>query len=608
MYRPLLTIPLIGALLLLITFMGWFTLHVVKMEVSNSARLQQEEYDNTMNLTLWQLETSALTIYNDCIAELSGANEEKIYTGERYLIDNSLTMEVDEFTKRLPPHENLSIEQTLKIEFCTNSHTQPILKIPAQKPTQETPKKQIKGNKADLAYQQVKSKVQNDNYNSRANTSWQTKQTSQKIINKADTEKKKGSFTSKTSPKLVDKFFSKMKPSPKRGIIATPAEGAPFIPPPVPALTPAANLPFGNLSDNSQKSATPFQVYWVKNQLYLLRNIDQKIEAIALNHKVIEGRLLTGLPDLTLQSCDHTFVKLTDKTLRIIPARELPFRENALVTLPYIISLPPPTLPTITLQRFRNLGITWLALILSILLATGFIISLIRLSNRRSQFVSSVTHELRTPLTSFQLYSEMLRDGLVPSEQKQKSYLNTLFLESKRLSHLVENVLSYSKLEKGTITKTKVTIEQLFPPILERLKSRIAQSGFALEVKNSVNDNTTLTTDPTAVEQILFNLVDNACKYALSEEGENKLTLSLTENRKSVQFHLQDYGSGVPKDLRKNLFKPFHKSVKTAADTKKPGVGLGLSIAQRQARLLGGDLTLSNNCDQGACFTLTIKV
>jgi len=564
MYRPLLSIPLIGTLILLIFLMGWFSIHMVKIENAETLRIQHEEYENELSLTLWQLETSALTIYNGCIAELSAENNQKAYTGKEFYINNTITEE-----QVMPPKSEWSTEQLLKMEFCINCHAPPTITVSSKASKDKTqitqqeplaPNENLNWSSDQIAISQ---KRRNQNYTNRANTARKTKETSQKI---------------------VDNTYNTLNDSYQ---IGNAIQGNSVFVEPTPI------------------DATPFQAYWVNDQLYLLRNLETQIHAVTLNHEVIENQLRKEIPNLILDACHHTYVKAENKLLKIIPASDLPFRKNALVTLPYNITVPYPIAPKVNISQFLNLAITWLALIVSILLAGGFILSLIRLSNRRSQFVSSVTHELRTPLTSFQLYSEMLRDELVPSKEKRASYLNTLFLESKRLSHLVENVLSYSQLEQGKISKTELSLKELLPPIIDRLKSRAEQSEARLNIQQIVSLQTHLSTDPTAVEQILFNLIDNACKYGLTDN--KKLDLSITETSRHVQFHLRDYGSGIPEDLHRTLFKPFHKSVKAAADAKKPGVGLGLSIARRQAKLLGGDLTLTSSCDQGACFTLSLK-
>ena len=141
------------------------------------------------------------------------------------------------------------------------------------------------------------------------------------------------------------------------------------------------------------------------------------------------------------------------------------------------------------------------------------------LSERRGAFVSAVTHELRTPLTTFRMYAEMLAEGMVPDAEQRQKYLNTLRVEADRLAHLVENVLQYARLERGRPGKRRepTTLAALLDHCQSRLADRAAQADMKLVVEHDEADgDVTLATDIAAVEQILFNLVDNACKYAAS--------------------------------------------------------------------------------------------
>ena len=116
-----------------------------------------------------------------------------------------------------------------------------------------------------------------------------------------------------------------------------------------------------------------------------------------------------------------------------------------------------------------------------------------------------------------------------------------------------------------------------------------------------------LCTDPAAVEQILFNLVDNACKYA--SHGEYKrIHLEISTTGRNVQFRVRDHGPGISRQGQRKLFLPFSKSVHEAASTA-PGVGLGLALSRRLARDLGGSLTMENQVgDSGAVFLLQLPV
>ncbi len=227
----------------------------------------------------------------------------------------------------------------------------------------------------------------------------------------------------------------------------------------------------------------------------------------------------------------------------------------------------------------------------------------VTLSERRGRFVSAVTHELRTPLTTFRMYTEMLAGGMVEEEGKRQRYLETLHGESRRLVHLVENVLAYARLERGSLASRRVAISA--NTLLERIEAplaqRVEQAGMTLVMEAEFSD-AQLRVDPGAVEQILFNLVDNACKYARTAD-DDRIHVNLTCDGRQVCFHVVDHGPGILRKERHRIFQPFTKSVQEAAQSA-PGVGLGLGLSRRLARAMGGALYLSTEAGAGACFVL----
>jgi K+-sensing histidine kinase KdpD len=113
--------------------------------------------------------------------------------------------------------------------------------------------------------------------------------------------------------------------------------------------------------------------------------------------------------------------------------------------------------------------------------------------------------------------------------------------------------------------------------------------------------------DASAVEQILFNLVDNACKYAAPTATEKIIHLEALPDHKFAMLRVRDHGQGISAEGAKRLFQPFGKSAHEAAHTA-PGVGLGLALCRRLSRSMGGDLRLDTLVKNGACFVLTLPV
>ena len=273
--------------------------------------------------------------------------------------------------------------------------------------------------------------------------------------------------------------------------------------------------------------------------------------------------------------------------------------------VPGAIQLPP--LPFWTPLR-RSLGIA-LACVLLAAAAVGLVLfGTVALSERRADFVSAVTHELRTPLTTFRLYSEMLADGMVTDEAQRKTYLDTLTGEASRLSHLVENVLAYARLERGSAKARaeNITIGELLDRILPRLQQRADDCGMTVRVQATATDRKTeLHVDAAAVEQILFNLVDNACKYAAPRAAQPVIHVEADTSGKFAMLRVRDHGGGISRSEQRRIFHPFHKSADQAAHSA-PGVGLGLALCRRLATALGGAITLDATHKDGACFMLRL--
>ena len=117
---------------------------------------------------------------------------------------------------------------------------------------------------------------------------------------------------------------------------------------------------------------------------------------------------------------------------------------------------------------------------------------------------------------------------------------------------------------------------------------------------------TVVRADTAAVEQILFNLVDNACKYASAAE-DKRIHLRTERTTDALLLRVCDHGSGISDEDARKLFRPFTKSARDAANSA-PGVGLGLALSRRLARHMNGNLTLDGSIPDGACFVLSLPL
>ena len=341
---------------------------------------------------------------------------------------------------------------------------------------------------------------------------------------------------------------------------------------------------------------------WVNDMLLLSRNVtlqgNQYVQGAWLDWESIKKELLSEIADI-LPRAD------------LVPVRDPSVEDERrmLASLPVKLVPGPLAIPpaVITPPLGTPLLVAWAGIIVSISAVTALLFGAMSLSERRGAFVSAVTHELRTPLTTFRMYTEMLSEGLIKDKAKQKSYLVTLNRESNRLGHLVENVLAYARLERGA--GARVLDDLKSGEVIERARSALAararDAGMQLIIEyEAPHADVELRTDPSAVGQILLNLVDNACKYAGRAE-DKRIHLSARKENDSVAFRVRDHGPGLKRGDIRTVFKPFRKSARDAAQSA-PGVGLGLALCGRLAHQLGGALSYESLPDGGACFTLRL--
>ena len=208
-------------------------------------------------------------------------------------------------------------------------------------------------------------------------------------------------------------------------------------------------------------------------------------------------------------------------------------------------------------------------------------------AERRSNFVAAVTHELKTPLTAIRMYGEMLRDDLVPSEDKRREYYRTITAESERLSRLIDNVLEFSRLEKGT-RNMQLTVGALGPvvqQVAELLRPHAERSGFTLRTEVEP-DLPPVRFERDALLQVLVNLVDNALKYA-ARATPREIAIECRRHGDGVVLSVRDRGPGVASRHLARIFEPFHRG-EDELIRETQGTGLGLALVKSLVERMGG--------------------
>jgi CheY-like chemotaxis protein len=235
-----------------------------------------------------------------------------------------------------------------------------------------------------------------------------------------------------------------------------------------------------------------------------------------------------------------------------------------------------------------------------------------RVSAYKSQFLANMSHELRTPLNSMLLLSHLMAENeagnLTP---KQVEHLRTVHGAGQDLLSLINEVLDLSKIEAG---KQDINLEQVgpehFTAFVRRLFEAAAQQrGILFETRVDASAPPLLYTDRQRVERILVNLVGNALKF--TQRGKIVVTVgrpagaaASVVDGPAVAFEVSDSGVGIPESARQRVFAPFEQVAGHAGPQR--GTGLGLPIARESARLLGGDLQLSESSSAGSTFVCVV--
>ncbi len=222
----------------------------------------------------------------------------------------------------------------------------------------------------------------------------------------------------------------------------------------------------------------------------------------------------------------------------------------------------------------------------------------VHFAERRSNFAAAVSHELKTPLTAIRMYAEMLRDGMVPEEAKRREYYDTITSESERLTRLIDNVLEFSRLETQESDGALVTqpLEHPLRHVVQLLQPHARSEGFelVLELEPGLP---AVAHDPDALEQLLFNLIDNALKYA--REAERKeICVSCRAVDAGVAIQVRDYGPGVAREHESHLFEAFYRG-ESELTRRTKGTGIGLALVRGLAERMGARVSARNRPEGG---------
>lgn len=201
---------------------------------------------------------------------------------------------------------------------------------------------------------------------------------------------------------------------------------------------------------------------------------------------------------------------------------------------------------------------------------------LAKLDDYQKKFVANISHDFRSPLTSIKGYAQAILDGTIPHEMQDK-YLNIILFETERLNKLTSSLLELNSFENhGTILDIiSFDINHVIKKTAESFEGACREKKITLNLVFS-SKNTVVDADIGKIQQVLYNLIDNAIKFSHTN---SKIKVSTEEKGDKVFVSVKDYGVGIPKDSIKKVWDRFYKTDASRGKDKK-GTGLGLSITK----------------------------
>jgi PAS domain S-box-containing protein len=224
----------------------------------------------------------------------------------------------------------------------------------------------------------------------------------------------------------------------------------------------------------------------------------------------------------------------------------------------------------------------------------------------KTEFVSMVSHELRTPMTSIKGYTDLLMMEAVGTlTDKQRNFLSVIKGNAERLKMLVDDLLDISRIESGRmeVSPEEMQVGDVIDQAIKVMKARAEEEELTLR-SNVPSELPIVQADPDRVNQILTNLLENACRYT---PADGEVIVSADVQGDEVVISVRDTGIGITPEDQRKIFDRFFRAEDPVVQ-KAPGTGLGLSIVKSLVEMQGGQLEVESEPEEGSTFTFTLPV
>lgn len=265
-------------------------------------------------------------------------------------------------------------------------------------------------------------------------------------------------------------------------------------------------------------------------------------------------------------------------------------------------------------RRIWEMGLVLLSSLV-VVLGLGVIVVAVsrerKLALAQSDFVANVSHELKTPLALVRMFGELLYLGRAAPEKRQQ-YLEIIVSESERLSALIDNVLDFARVERGTAAFEfrEANLAESVGRAVDVQRGRAERQGVSIGIEEPLEfgeASPSAWIDERAIEIAVINLIDNALKYA---QGTRELLVRIREEKRRFVISVTDQGPGIPKAERRRIFERFVRGKGPPPGAQVRGSGIGLSLVQQIAEAHGGEAWVDDGegpADRpGACFSISV--
>lgn len=228
-----------------------------------------------------------------------------------------------------------------------------------------------------------------------------------------------------------------------------------------------------------------------------------------------------------------------------------------------------------------------------------------RLEQVRTDFAANVSHELKTPLTSIRGFVETLQEGAINNPEMAQKFLRIIMMETERLTRLINDILSISKLESGDteVPTERLRLDKMAYDVADMLSIHAGEKEISINCHLN-NEPVYVVGNPDRVEQMLINLVENGIKY--NKPG-GSVTVQVFSNGEDANITISDTGIGIAEENLPRLFERFYR-VDKGRSRQMGGTGLGLAIVKHIVRSMDGEIEVHSKLNEGTEFLITLPL